>query len=184
MRKILLRVAVFALCVLCLFPGSVAAQNAEPNAGTRVEIAGSYDVNGDSAQQATVAGVRVAFTNRWSGQFRSIFAPKAGNSGVNFNLAEVQYARNLGDLLKGSSAQFNPGRFEVFGYAGAGSARNAIAPGNASFAWSVGGGLNLRINDSTVLTLVEYNYIRSRVDRAGVVLSSSHGITPGLRVRF
>jgi len=183
-RKLLLRVAVFALCALCLFPGVVAAQNAEPNAGTRVEIAGSYDVNGDSAQQATAAGVRVAFTARWSGQFRAIFAPNAGNGGVNYNLGEVQYARKLSDFVKASSTQFNPGRFEVFAYGGAGAARNAIAAGNASFAWSVGGGLNLRINDSTVLTLVEYNYIRSRVERAGVVLSSSHQITPGLRLRF
>jgi len=165
-------------------PAMAQTPPAQPNAGTFVEISASYDVNGSQDNRATVVGVRVPVTSRWSGQFRSILAPRAGNDGVNFNLAEVRYDRNLSDLIKSRSAQVNPGRFELFAYGGAGSARGAMAKDNASFAWSAGGGLNLRINDTVVITLFDYNYVRSRVERAGVVLSSNHQLSPGLSIRF
>jgi hypothetical protein len=156
-----------------------------PNAGVRVEISASYDVNGATENQASIFGVRVPLTNRWAGQFRTVLAPAAGSSGVQFNLAEAVYTRSLADVFrKASSAQFNPQRVEVFAYGGAGTARNAITADNASFAFSVGGGINLKLNDNTSVTLVEYNYIRSRVLQAGVVLSSHHQIAPGLKIRF
>ncbi len=156
----------------------------EPNAGKHVEISATYDINGNSENQASVFGIRVPLTDRWSVQYRSILAPNSGNSGVQFQFGEVLYSRRLSDILKAKSRQFNAERFTIFCYGGIGAARKAIAPDNASFAWSAGCGANLRLKEGIDVTLAEYSYARARVDRRGIVLSSHHQILLGPKLSF
>lgn len=176
----------FAFVCVCLltvaFSGVALAQ--EPNAGTRVEFSAAYDINGRSDDQATIVGVRVALTNRWSAQFVNAFAPTLGNGGITIHLAEGVYERNLGDFLRARSVQTNPSRFVVGVFGGAGAARNAAGAGNASFAVSAGGRLTVRLNDTTSVDLFEYRYIRSRIVTASFQRNDTQQVAPGIRIRF
>ena len=166
--KKLLSVVLFA--VMLVAAPSALSQDApppapvQPNEGTHISFTGSYTVDGS---QIAVAGINVPVTNRWSINLVNAFAPDVmladGSSGVSFHVVEVEYARNLSDLFKAQSSQFNSDRFNFAVSGGLGSARNAQGSGNASFAFSAAGRFTLKLNESTSLDIVNVRYFRSRI---------------------
>ena len=157
------------------------ADQGEPNAGSHIQFTGSFTTTGDNV---AVAGISVPVANRWSILQVNAFAPKAGLSGVSFHSIEVEYARNLSDLFKGDSAQFNPSRFFVAVSGGAGTARDAQGAGNASFAFSAAGRLTLRLNDNTSIDLVNVRYWRSRIATIVGQAGGDTQLASGFRLTF
>jgi len=159
-RIALLFLFVFALCAV---PAG-AQTPAPPNApGDHIQFITNYVYDGGSKGQAAVAVLGVPVTERFSLLAVNMTAPKVGISGVSGHTVELEYARNLADLIKSSSAQVNPSRFYFAVSGGAGAIRDAQGVGNASFAFSVAGRFTLKVNDSVSVDLVNVRYWRSRI---------------------
>jgi len=158
--RMMLSLVVFALV---LAPAALAqdppAAPPEPNEGTHIQFSGSYGT-------ASVTGLSIPVSNRFSILLVNAFNSNdsdATRAGLSFHTVELEYARKLSDLLKAKSNQFNSDRFHFAVSAGAGSVRNAQGKGNASFAFSFGGRVTIRLNDNVALDVVNVRYWRSRI---------------------
>lgn len=180
MRKVFTLFAVLLFAAVMVGAQDVPPKDAppqQPNEGTHIQFSANYDANGSNV---AVLGVTIPITNRWS--LVQINAVPTNNSNLSFHTLEVEYSRNLADLLKGKSAQVNPGRFIFAVSGGAGSVRNAQGSGNASFAFSVGGRLTLRVNDSTAIDILNVRRWQSRI--ATITGQSSGSTDLGMGFRF
>ena len=170
MRKYFLNLAILIFLALCLAVAvpsahaqAPAAAPAEPNAGDHIQFITNYAYDGGAKGQAAVAVIGLPITDRFSLLAVNAVAPKVGLSGVSFHSVELEYARNLADLIKSKSAQVNPSRFYVALSGGAGTVRDAQGAGNASFAFSAAGRFTIKVNDSVSFDLVNVRYWRSRI---------------------
>jgi hypothetical protein len=160
MRKAIALVFLFTLAAA----GAMFAQAPpEPNTGDHIQFVTNYVFDGGAKGQAAVAVLGVPITERFSLLAVNMAAPKVGVSGVTGHTIELEYARNLADLIKSKSAQVNPSRFYFAVSGGAGAIRNAQGEGNASFAFSVAGRFTLKINDSVSVDLVNVRHWQSRI---------------------
>lgn len=185
--KHLIPAAVFMLVAALCFSAPLNAQTppaAQPNTGTHFEFTAGYDINGDASNQATVVGVRVPFTSRWSGVFTTTVAPNSGPNGLEIYLAGAEYRRNLSDLIKAKSEQVNPGRFEIWGTFKIGHAVDAIAKGNSSFAWAAGGALTLKLSETDSVDVLRYEYVRARHVEGGLLLRGTNTLAVTYNRRF
>jgi len=175
LKKYLLAVATLVLAF------GVGAQTppVEPNAGTHISFSTNYDANGSNV---AVLGVNIPVSNRWA--IVQINAVPTDGSNVTFHTLELEYSRNLSDLIKSSSAQVNIQRFSFAVSGGAGSVRNAQGTGNASFAFSFGGRLTLRVNDSVSVDLLNVRRWQSRIATITGQTSGSTDFAGGFRVSF
>lgn len=167
MRKYFLNIAILIFLALCLavaVPSAHAQAPAPPNApGDHIQFITNYVYDGGSKGQAAVAVLGVPVTERFSLLAVNMTAPKVGLAGISGHTVELEYARNLADVLKSKSAQVNPSRFYFAVSGGAGAIRDAQGSGNASFAFSVAGRVSLKLNDSIAVDLVNVRYWRSRI---------------------
>ena len=157
--------SVVLVALLSAAPASLAQAPVipEPNAGDHIQFITNYAYDGGAKGQAAVAVIGLPITDRFSLLAVNAVAPKVGLSGVSFHSVELEYARNLADLIKSKSAQVNPSRFYVALSGGAGTVRDAQGAGNASFAFSAAGRVSIKVNDSVSFDLVNVRYWRSRI---------------------
>lgn len=161
MRKVF--AVVFLFCLALAAP-ALAQSPAPPNApGDHIQFVTNYVYDGGAKGQAAVAVLGVPVTSRFSLLAVNMTAPNVGQSGVTGHTIELEYARNLADLIKSKSAQINPEKFYFAVSGGAGAIRNAQGEGNASFAFSVAGRFTIKLNDSVSVDLVNLRYWRSRI---------------------
>jgi hypothetical protein len=168
---------------LFALPGMAQTPPPEPNAGTHVQISGNYTLTGGQGQAAVVL-IGVPVTNRFSILAVNAVAPKAGLDGLTFHSLELEYARNLADIIKTTSAQVNPSRFYFAVSGGAGAVRRAQGEGNASFAFSAAGRFTLKLNDNTSLDLLNVRYWRSRIATLTGQSGGATELASGFRFSF
>ena len=163
MKKMLVFAFMFLFLSVVSAPAQTPPAPPEPNAGDHIQFVTNYAFDGGAKGQAAVAILGVPITDRFSILAVNMVAPKVGLSGVTGHTVELEYARNLADILKSKSSQVNPSRFYFAVSGGAGTIRNAQGEGNASFAFSMAGRFTIKVNESVAFDLVNVRYWRSRI---------------------
>jgi hypothetical protein len=179
MRKFILSV------VAVLFSALSFAQEA-PNDGVHIDLSAAYSlvnsaptVNGADSVSATVLTARAPITDRFAVRYQMINLPA---SNAQINLGELEYRRSAADFLKGKGLRIDPSKYDVFAYMGFGGKRQDFST-KPAFSGIVGGGLDYKMG-SVALRLVDIAYVRSVLDRKGVVLSNHFQFAPGISLRF
>jgi len=181
MKKVFAFVFLFFVVLAVPSPAQVPPPNAP---GDHIQFVTNYVYEGGAKGQAAVAVLGLPVTSRFSLLAVNMTAPKVGLHGVSGHTFELEYARNLADVIKSKSAQVNPSRFYFAVSGGAGAIRDAQGAGNASFAFSVAGRVTIKVNDSVSVDLVNVRYWRSRIATfAGQVGGEAQAGT-GLRFTF
>jgi hypothetical protein len=159
----------------------------DPNAGVHVDLSAAYSlvnsaptVNGADSVSATVLTARAPITDRFAVRYEMINLPA---SNAQINLGEVEYRRSAADFLKSKGLRIDPKKYDVFAYLGFGGKRQEAST-KPAFSGIVGGGLDYRISEGVALRFVDIAYVRSVLDRHGVVLSNHLQFAPGLSFRF
>jgi hypothetical protein len=178
----------FVLTMLVLLTAiGVSAQAtppAEPNTGDHIQFVTNYAFDGGAKGQAAVAILGVPITDRFSLLAVNMVAPKVGLNGITGHTIELEYARNLADLIKSKSSQVNPSRFTFAVSGGVGTIRDAQGEGNASFAFSAAGRFTIKVNDTVGFDLVNVRYWRSRIATFAGQVGGEAQVGVGFRFTF
>jgi len=192
--------AAITAIVLLFLSVSTFAQTPAPKPPDILEGAWNVSVNGGfsslSNQQTNngfVTGIAFRVAQHWN--LRSdVYL--LNNPSVTIALAGPEYRFSLEHLLKSSNFAANAGRVEAFINAGAGTVRSTdVVTGTATttttteykakFAYSVGGGFDIKLSDSVSMRPLDLKYIRgSMLAGGGQVIGNHLQFAAGLGLRF
>lgn len=106
--------------------------------------------------------------------------------------AGPEYRLSLAHLLAKSTFSANAAKLEAFANLGAGSARSSTVGADgtstlsaAKFAWKVGGGLDILVNPTLSLRILDISYVRAgMLTHGGELLGNHIQAAAGLGLRF
>lgn len=194
---------------VCLFLGfSVAAfgQTTPPPAPTpkppdimegawNVSVNGGYsNISNAPTNNGFVSGVSLRLSQHLN--LRSDVYLLNSPQGMVLALAGPEYRFSLAHVLKSSSYAASADRVEAFFNVGAGDAHTSTVTvdqaGNSitsvsksKFAWSVGGGFDIKMSDTVTLRPLDIKYVRSTfLNQGGGVYGNQLAFAAGLGLRF
>lgn len=178
-----MRSGIVLLLAVVFLLAAPAARGQEPAcAGAecpRIEISGSYSLlRNDENVHGVQTAATVRLSPRWAGRFSRIAWNKDGST-AQFLLAGAEYRFSGGFIPR--TEQVDTSRLEFFVVAQAGFVRQN---GAASGAYSVGGGVDFRVNDNLAVRMASVDYLRGRIDGPGGAQRNRAVIASGLNLRF
>lgn len=178
--------------LLALFLCSIsAAQTPPPKPPDVLEGAWNVSVYGAYSKQQTNNGFATGLSMRLSQHLAMRTDVYILNDPqITIALGGAEYRFSLEHLIKGSNYAANASKVEAFLNAGAGTARSTALIGTgpkdlAKFAWSLGGGFDIRISDTVTVRPLDLKYVRSNfLNNGGQVLGNQLQFAAGLGLRF
>lgn len=205
MIKMILKmeIKIAVLIVTVLFAASAYAQTPTPapkppdvlESGWNVSVNGSYsNLTNAPTNNGFVTGMSFRMAQHWN--LRSDVYILQSPQGLTMALAGPEYRFGLEHILKNTNFAANANRIEAFFNAGAGTARTStvilakdgssiVNLSKAKFAYSVGGGFDIKLSDTVTVRPLDIKYVRSSfLEYGGGVYGNQLAFAAGLGLRF